>query len=136
MNRTATVDTAAIVNRQVLYWLDGGRFDALSVTSALMRQTKAALTEANISMPDEAREVVFPNGVPVAMLDQEFTDRSRADENGKIFANPINKPTTSTLAGAENAKSNHAEGNLHNTDRQLQQHAEHADVEHGENLID
>ena len=32
--------------------------------------TKRALDQAGISMPDEAREVVFPGGVPVQMLDE------------------------------------------------------------------
>ena len=37
----------------------------------LIRLTKRAFQEAGISLPDEAREIVFPRGLPVRMLPEE-----------------------------------------------------------------
>ena len=129
---------AATVNLQVLYWLDGERFDALSVTSALMRQTKAALADANISMPDEAREVVFPQGVPVAMPDTEVLEslpQSKTDANGKLPDDRRTQARSQFDHPRDNVESTNAEGNLQNTDQKIQQHAESAEVDQGENLI-
>jgi len=64
------VDTlgASTVNLKVYYWIDGHRYSVVKVKSALLRLLKKALTEAGISMPDEAREVIFPQGVPILQL--------------------------------------------------------------------
>jgi len=65
------VDTlgASTVNLKVYYWIDGHRYSVVKVKSALLRLMKKALTDAGISMPDEAREVIFPQGVPVLHLE-------------------------------------------------------------------
>lgn len=67
------VDTlgAATVNLRIYYWMDITKYSQLKVGSAVIRQTKQAFDDARISMPDEAREVVFPGGVPVQMLKEE-----------------------------------------------------------------
>lgn len=56
---------AATVVLRVYFWIDISRFSSLKVLSAVIRQTKAAFEAKGISMPDEAREIVFPKGVPV-----------------------------------------------------------------------
>lgn len=61
------VDTlgSSTVNLIAYYWIDVRRYSLLKVRSSIMRQMKAALTEAGISMPDDAREIIFPEGVPL-----------------------------------------------------------------------
>ncbi|QDU94419.1 mechanosensitive ion channel family protein [Lignipirellula cremea] len=59
---------ASTVNLRIYFWVDIGRFSSLKVRSAIIRLTKRAFDQAGISMPDEAREVVFPAGVPVRMI--------------------------------------------------------------------
>lgn len=59
--------TAATVNLRVSFWIDGSKNDWRSVRSSLMRICKQALQKRGISLPDESREVIFPNGVPVIM---------------------------------------------------------------------
>jgi len=113
---------AATVNLKVLFWVDGKRFDPLAVRSAVMRQTKVALAEANISMPDEAREVVFPGGVPVRMIEHA--------------ANGAAIETAQADPDADKPEANRAEGNLQNLDRQVQRNAESAEIDQGENLIE
>jgi len=56
---------AATVNLRIYFWLDTRLYSHLKVRSALIRLTKRAFAAAGISMPDEAREVIFPQGVPI-----------------------------------------------------------------------
>ena len=50
---------------RVQFWFDGRSYSVFKVRSSLMRQVKRALQNAGISMPDAAREVIFPKGVPI-----------------------------------------------------------------------
>jgi small-conductance mechanosensitive channel len=73
---------ASTVNMKTLFWIDGSKNDLLSVRSSCMRIAKQALLQQGISMPDEAREVIFPNGVPVQMHgDAEDPNQSHKDAN-------------------------------------------------------
>ncbi len=56
---------AATVNLRVYFWTNGQAFSILKVRSACLRLIKRALVEHGISMPDEAREIIFPHGVPL-----------------------------------------------------------------------
>ncbi|QDU78710.1 Small-conductance mechanosensitive channel [Polystyrenella longa] len=127
---------ASTVNLNVSFWLDGERFDAPSVCSALMRQTKTALTEAKISMPDEAREVVFPNGVPVVMVKESHSKESAA-ELSQEEATKTGKPDAASLCidEADKAASTDAEGDLRNTNETIQRHAKEVENDTEENLI-
>lgn len=58
---------ASTINLAAYYWYDGKTYSEIKTRSALLRLAKKALIDAGISMPDEAREVIFPNGVPVEM---------------------------------------------------------------------
>jgi small-conductance mechanosensitive channel len=62
---------ASTVDIKAYYWFNGEVISAIKLRSALLRQTKRALTEAGVSMPDAAREVIFPQGVPVRQMDAE-----------------------------------------------------------------
>ncbi|MFG0288362.1 MAG: mechanosensitive ion channel domain-containing protein [Rhodopirellula sp. JB044] len=119
---------AATVNLVTRFWLDSGKFDAASVSSALMRQAKTALAAANISMPDESREVVFPKGVPVAMLD------SPPQTTLETSSDPTS-PTAPQKLDNDRAESSTSEGGLKNNDHSVQQHAASEELEQGENLI-
>jgi small conductance mechanosensitive channel len=58
---------AATVNLRVYYWINGRTHSWLKVRSSVIRLVKRAFQEHGISMPDEAREVVFPKGIPISM---------------------------------------------------------------------
>ena len=139
------------VNLKVLFWLDTKRFDADSVCSALMRQSKSALTEANISLPDEAREVIFPHGVPVTMLNMPARSEARvedlpaaprqpamktAEKVAEKVAEKIAEQPAEKAKPADKEQANIAEGNLENTSDKLQQHAAATENQDAENLID
>jgi small conductance mechanosensitive channel len=58
---------ASTVNLRVYFWLNGREHSWLKVRSSVIRQVKSAFQNNGISMPDEAREVVFPRGIPVVL---------------------------------------------------------------------
>jgi small conductance mechanosensitive channel len=57
----------ATVNLRVYFWINGRKHSWLKVRSSLIRLVKRAFQKHGISMPDEAREVVFPQGIPITM---------------------------------------------------------------------
>ena len=59
----------ATVNLRVFYWFDSAAYSPAKINSALLRLTKNALFEGGVEMPDPAREVVFPQGVPIIQAD-------------------------------------------------------------------
>jgi small-conductance mechanosensitive channel len=58
----------ATVNLRIYFWLSGREHSWLKVRSSVIRLIKRAFQDHGISMPDEAREVIFPRGVPVTIL--------------------------------------------------------------------
>lgn len=94
---------ASTVNIRVYYWFDGWKYSPLKLKSALLRQCKKALTDAGISMPDEAREVIFPQGIPLVqtdMSDQPVPGQGRpADvEAPRESEEPVHSATDADLA--------------------------------------
>jgi small-conductance mechanosensitive channel len=61
----------ATVNLRVYFWLNGREHSWLKVRSSVIRLVKRAFQERGISMPDEAREVIFPQGVAVTLREAE-----------------------------------------------------------------
>ncbi|WGW02261.1 mechanosensitive ion channel family protein [Tropicibacter oceani] len=55
------------VDITVYYWFDGTKYSPLKLRSALIRRVKKEMMEAGISMPDAAREIIFPEGIPLPM---------------------------------------------------------------------
>ncbi len=64
----------ATINLRVYFWLNGREHSWLKVRSSVIRLVKLAFQRHGISMPDEAREVVFPHGIPVTVLDGQPAD--------------------------------------------------------------
>ncbi len=64
---------ASTIDLRIHFWMDSNQLSILKVRSSVIRLVKIALQEAGISLPDEAREMIFPEGVPVRMLGEERT---------------------------------------------------------------
>ena len=123
---------ASTVNLKVYYWIDGQKYSVLKVKSALLRLMKKALTEAGISMPDEAREVVFPQGVPLLRL------AGRAKETAQDIAEQdiVETARAEALATETDADATSAEGDLGNETAELEAHAAvEGDVEGDTDLL-
>lgn len=56
---------AATVNLVVYFWVNGQINSSSKVKSAIIRLVKRAYIDGNISMPDDAREVIFPEGIRI-----------------------------------------------------------------------
>ncbi len=61
---------SATIVVHVYFWIDGSKYSMLKLKSVGMRLVLDAFVNAGVSLPDEAREVVFPQGVPVVVSEQ------------------------------------------------------------------
>lgn len=86
---------ASTVNLRVYFWVNGMTHNWETIQSSLMRIIKQSLQESGISLPDEAREVIFPNGVPVQMLERSQQLKSH-ESNGDARQEPSQKSTSKT----------------------------------------
>ncbi|TWT92420.1 mechanosensitive ion channel domain-containing protein [Stieleria varia] len=73
---TVLVDSlgSSTVNLQCRYWFNQQSHSGDRVKSALIRQTKQTLRDAGVVLPDEAREIVFPDAVPIQLLRRSDAD--------------------------------------------------------------
>ena len=118
----------ATINLRVYFWLNGREHSWLKVRSSVIRLVKLAFQEHGISMPDEAREVVFPEGVPVTML------------AGKPAEEPDVRPSKQLPAdspqGEPAAVSTKAEAGFSSEANVIEEQARQAQpLKHGENLL-
>jgi len=112
----------ATVNLRIYFWLDGHQHSWLKVRSSVIRLVKRAFQEHGISMPDEAREVIFPQGVPVTMLGES------ADVDREISgaAAPAAQPREPSPPAESAAVATKAEGGLDSEKGTLQEQARQA----------
>ena len=72
-------------NVKVYFWVDVERTSVLKMASVLMRNITQAFLDANISMPDDARERIFPEGMQLRIEQTESTGSKSAE------ASPVNQ---------------------------------------------
>ncbi len=87
---------SAVVNLQVLYWIDQTKHSELKVSSSVIRKVKQRLAETGITMPNEAREVVFPLGVPVHLIQNTGSDPSMKPD---VVKAPLLEPSITSGEG-------------------------------------
>jgi len=115
----------ATVNLHVYFWVNIGTFSGLKVKSAVIRQVKRAFDDAGISMPDEAREVVFPAGVPVHMVEKKDDVKPAAPSRKHRLEDQKQEPEVHS-----------AEGDLSSETEEIEMQAKHSrSPEAGENLL-
>ncbi len=116
---------SATVNLKVYFWYDGSIYNGLKVKSSLIRLVKQSFEKEGISMPDEAREILFPEGVPVHMIEQA-SERPAEEIIEKKSTPPVVREEVST----------EAEGGLASEELQLRDQARSSRVpEEGESLL-
>ncbi|TKB04163.1 mechanosensitive ion channel family protein [Alteromonas portus] len=67
-------------NIKVYFWVDVEKTSVLKMASVLMRKITQAFLDANISMPDDARERIFPEGLNLRVEQNEATGSQRRKE--------------------------------------------------------
>lgn len=117
---------SATVHLRVYYWFNGGIFSAMKLKSALLRLIKKALIENGISMPDEAREIIFPQGVPVIQADMQSPKPAASQDQTSDRSHDETDETDDEATGAE--------GNLTNEEAEIQDQAGH--VSRGDETVD
>jgi len=112
------------VNLRVLFWINSNAYSMLRVRSSVMRLVKRAFQDAAITLPDEAREVIFPKGVPLA-------------PPGDGHPHPAPPPKkTADLSEDEQQVSTAAEGDLRNEADEIEAQARQSRMpEQGEDLL-
>lgn len=109
------------VDLRIYFWLDGRQHSLLKVKSSVIRLVKRGFQEAGISMPDEAREIIFPDGVAVRLIAPEGVSQEPAVP--QAFEPPETAATD-------------AEGGLRSEAGEIQQQARHSRTpEAGQNLL-
>jgi len=113
---------AATVNLRCYFWLDVTTHSWLKTESAVLRLVKKAFQQADISMPDEAREVVFPEGVPVFSV--EAAPQPAGEREPQVTAE-------------DDDTAHSAEGDLASESADIEQQARQARLpEEGRNLLE
>jgi small conductance mechanosensitive channel len=111
---------SATVNLRIYFWIDGTQHSWLKVKSSVIRLVKRAYQAADISMPDDAREMLFPKGVSVRLI-----------EPGSARAEPAR------AAHDPASVSTDAEAGLSSEARKIQEQASQSrKPEEGENLLE
>ena len=92
---------SSTVNLHAYYWVNVQKYSLIKVKSAILRLTKKALMDAGISMPDDAREIIFPQGVPLV-----------SDRSGAVSRNLPPAPPPSPESAAMRTEAEAALGNV------------------------
>ena len=100
---------SATVNLKAHFWIDGRTLSPQKVRSSALRLIKRALVDHGVPMPDEAREVIFPQGLPVVVM-----DRSEPASQSAAPAPAADADTTRPSELESGSESTAAEGGLGN----------------------
>ncbi|MGQ8367063.1 mechanosensitive ion channel family protein [Glaciecola sp. 1036] len=66
---------SSCINLKLYYWINSEQHSLLKVSSILMRTVMRAFESNGISMPDDVRERIFPDGINVRLVkDDEFAE--------------------------------------------------------------
>lgn len=118
------------VNLRVYFWLNGREHSWMKVRSSVIRLVKRAFQEQGVTMPDDAREIIFPQGVPVTLISRR-TAAAAAGDAGPQRPRPAVAPAEDT-----DAVSTQAEAGLYSEAVVIEAQARQAQpLKGGENLL-
>lgn len=122
---------SSTINIKAYYWINAHDFSVLKVKSALLRQITKCLTDAGVSMPDDAREVIFPQGVPVVQLEGAAEKSAMALASAGLA---VSSEKPSDVAAAEVAIEA-VEGDLQNEQKEIEDATSDAVLDDGEDNL-
>ena len=121
---------SSTINLKIYFWVDATEFSVVKVASALMRQVVRAFEAAQVSMPDDAREIIFPQGVPWMGPEGDAVPPPEASEG------VAREPQKSTAPEANTADAGRLLDDLASDTDDIQQQARRSrDPEGGANII-
>lgn len=107
---------ASSVGLRVYFWVLTREHSGLKVRSSVIRKVKAAIDAAGLTMPDDAREVIFPRPVSIVM-----EDKPSADPNAPA------RGAATTPPAADSETTTEAEGDLTNESEEIRKQAADSD---------
>lgn len=120
---------SATVVLRIYFWIDSREHALNKVASLLMRLITREFEANNISMPDDAREIVFPQGVPVKMLDSQ-------QNNSKTQSSNADAELKDKKVSDRNIDMNAANEDLSSDKEDIQKQADQArEPEEGKNIL-
>ena len=121
------------INMKVFFWIDSHKYSLGKVGSQLMRLIMRKFEEQGISMPDDAREMIFPDGISVRLdqgdgnVQKARTISSVGDSGGPSVVPPASDTTRDGDHEGEDLESDAAD---------IQKQAEQSrDPEEGANIL-
>jgi len=81
-------------NIKVYFWVNVEETSVIKMSSLLMREIVCAFDDAGISMPDDARERIFPQGLT---LEREKLSKTPSQQNGVKTTEPANTSSGNTI---------------------------------------
>ncbi|MBN1660146.1 MAG: mechanosensitive ion channel [Anaerolineae bacterium] len=118
---------AAAVNLRIYFWFDGTQLSPIKIKSSVIRLIKRAFQEAGIAMPGEVRELTFPHGLQVRLLEPDGDRREPAAPS---------LPWDKRSAQEPEAVSTQAEGGLRSEAVEIEEQARHSrSPEEGQDLL-
>jgi small conductance mechanosensitive channel len=129
--------SASTVNMRIYFWVDSSTHSIFKVKSAAIRIIKHAFTQHGISMPDDAREVIFPEGIQVitknkAEKDEQQTPASIEQVPAQM---PVNDQAVVEHDQQEKALCTPAEGELTTETSVIKKQAEKSTLGEGKTTV-
>lgn len=121
---------ASTVVLRIYFWLDGNEHSWIKVKSSVIRLIKRAFQDAGINMPDESREVVFPQGVPVRRIAEGDSGERKTGD----IAEP-GLPEPERIASPAEPVATSAEGGLNSEAGEIKYQAKQSRPMQGDNLL-
>ncbi|MEH6711753.1 MAG: mechanosensitive ion channel family protein [Paraglaciecola polaris] len=122
---------SSTVNLKVYFWINAQQYSLLKVSSMLMRLIMREFEKNNISMPDDAREIIFPQGVPVHQIPSVPDEQSTlATPSSQTLLE--NKTATIERDSTEDAHLEDLSSDTHDIRQQAKQAR---DPEQGQNIL-
>lgn len=115
------------VDLRIYFWIDGQQHSLAKVKSSVIRLVKREFQDAGISMPDEARELIFPDGVSVRLIETKGHETAEVGAVHQQMHQALVEPVM---------VSTDAEGGLYSEAGEIQEQARQSRTpEDGQNLL-
>ncbi|MBU2979935.1 mechanosensitive ion channel family protein [Alteromonas sp. C1M14] len=120
---------SSTVNLKVYFWINVEASSILKMASSLMRLLTEAFLDAGISMPDDAREVVFPDGFPL--------DNPALKNQSSNLSSPAGGNRNTTPAAKRQVKGHDHQEDVTSENDDIRRQAEQSrDPEDGTNILE
>lgn len=122
---------SSTLNLKVYFWINTHNYSLSKVASVAMKSIVLAFEEAGISMPDDAREVIFPQGVPV-----HDTHKTKLDSQSKNSPKKYQATSDSKIKPSAAVKTQNANDDVESDDADIRKQAKLSrDPEQGSNIL-